>query len=43
MVGDISVNMGQVSDEGEAITASTNGNIFNGYNINVGTACCCLC
>jgi len=36
MVGDISVNMGKVSDEGEAITAATNGHIWNGYNISVG-------
>lgn len=36
MTGDISVNMGQVSDEGEAITAATNGHIWNGYNISVG-------
>jgi diaminopimelate epimerase len=33
---DISVNMGQVSDEGEAITAATNGQIWNGYNISIG-------
>jgi len=33
---DISVNMGQVTDEGEAITAATNGHIWNGYNISVG-------
>jgi diaminopimelate epimerase len=33
---DISVNMGQVSDEGEAITASVNGQIWNGYNISIG-------
>jgi len=36
MTGDISVNMGQVTDEGEAITAATNGHIWNGYNISVG-------
>ena len=36
MVGDISVNMGQVSDEAEAITAATNGHVWNGYNISVG-------
>lgn len=36
MVGDISVNMGTVSDEGEAITAATNGHIWNGYHISVG-------
>ena len=33
---DISVNMGQVTDEGESITAGTNGQIWNGYNISVG-------
>ena len=36
MTGDISVNMGQVSDEGEEITAATNGHIWNGYKISVG-------
>ena len=36
MTGDISVNMGQVSDEDEEITASTNGHIWNGYKISVG-------
>ena len=36
LVGDISVNMGKVVDESEAITASVNGKIWNGYNINVG-------
>ena len=36
MVGDISVNMGKVSDEEIAITAANNGHIWNGYNINVG-------
>ena len=36
MVGDISVNMGQVTDEAQAITVSTNGEIFDGYNISVG-------
>jgi len=36
MVGDISVNMGQVTDEGEAITAATNSSIWNGYNISIG-------
>lgn len=36
MVGDISVNMGQVTDEAEAITVVTNGQIFDGYNISVG-------
>jgi diaminopimelate epimerase len=34
--GDISVNMGKVSDESEEVTASHNGHIWNGYNINVG-------
>jgi len=33
---DISVNMGQVTDENEAITVSANGQIWNGYNISVG-------
>jgi diaminopimelate epimerase len=33
---DISVNMGQVTDEDEAITAAVNGQIWNGYNISVG-------
>jgi diaminopimelate epimerase len=28
--------MGQVSDEGESITAAVNGKIWNGYNISVG-------
>ena len=36
MIGDISVNMGQVTDEAQAITVSTNGQIFDGYNISVG-------
>ena len=36
LTDDISVNMGQVTDEGEAITAATNGRIWNGYNISVG-------
>ena len=36
MVGDISVNMGQVTDEAEEITAATNSKVWNGYNINVG-------
>lgn len=36
MTGDISVNMGQVTDESEEITASANGHIWNGYNISVG-------
>ena len=34
--GDISVNMGKVVDESEEVTASNNGNIWNGYNISVG-------
>lgn len=34
--GDISVNMGQVTDEAQAITVATNGHIWNGYNISVG-------
>jgi diaminopimelate epimerase len=33
---DISVNMGQVTDEGESITAGANGQMWNGYNISVG-------
>lgn len=33
---DISVNMGQVTDEDEEITAATNSHIWNGYNISVG-------
>lgn len=33
---DISVNMGKVLDENEEVTASVEGKIFNGYNINVG-------
>jgi diaminopimelate epimerase len=33
---DISVNMGQVTDEGESITVGTNGQMWNGYNISVG-------
>ena len=33
---DISVNMGKVLDESEDITASVEGKIWNGYNINVG-------
>ena len=36
LVGDISVNMGQVSDEGEMITAAINSKVWNGYNISVG-------
>lgn len=34
--GDISVNMGQVTDEMEEIEASHNGHTWSGYNINVG-------
>jgi diaminopimelate epimerase len=34
--GNISVNMGKVLDESEEITASHNGHIWNGFNINVG-------
>lgn len=34
--GDISVNMGQVVDEMEEITAANNGKVWNGYNISVG-------
>lgn len=34
--GDITVNMGQVSQEDEEITVSTNGNQWKGYNIDVG-------
>jgi diaminopimelate epimerase len=33
---DISVNMGQVTDESESITAGANGQMWNGYNISVG-------
>ena len=36
LTDDISVNMGQVTDEAETITAGTNGHIWNGYNISVG-------
>jgi diaminopimelate epimerase len=36
LTDDISVNMGQVTDESEAITAASNGQIWNGYNISVG-------
>jgi diaminopimelate epimerase len=35
-VDDISVNMGKVYDEGEAISAIANGAIYEGFNINVG-------
>jgi diaminopimelate epimerase len=34
--GDISVNIGQVTDEGEEVTASVDGKIWNGLNISVG-------
>jgi len=34
--GDISVNMGHVTDEMEEIDASNNGHTWSGYNINVG-------
>ena len=34
--GDISVNIGQVTDEGDEITAAINGKIWTGLNINVG-------
>jgi len=34
--GDISVNMGHVTDEMEEIEASNNGHTWSGYNINVG-------
>ena len=33
---DISVNMGQVTDVGESITAGANGQMWNGYNISAG-------
>jgi len=36
MEGDISVNMGQVTDELEEITASVDGKIWNGFNVSVG-------
>ncbi|MSW73613.1 MAG: diaminopimelate epimerase, partial [Actinobacteria bacterium] len=36
LVGDISVNMGKVTDEAESITAATNSKVWNGYNISVG-------
>ena len=36
MDGDISVNMGHVTDEMEEIEASNNGHTWSGYNINVG-------
>ena len=34
--GDVTVNMGQVTDEMEEITAANNGKIWNGYHISVG-------
>ena len=34
--GDISVNMGQVTDEMEEVEAAQNGHTFSGFNINVG-------
>lgn len=34
--GDITVNMGQVTNEEDEITVSANGAIWNGYNISVG-------
>ena len=36
MEGDISVNMGQVTDELEEVTASVDGKIWNGFNVSVG-------
>ncbi len=36
MEGEISVNMGQVTDELEEITASVDGKIWNGYHISIG-------
>lgn len=36
LTDDISVNMGKIYDENEAITASVNGATFSGFNINVG-------
>ncbi len=36
MVGDISVNMGQVTDESESITAAANSHVWSGYNISIG-------
>lgn len=36
MSEDISVNMGKVVDEGEEITAATNGKVWNGFHISVG-------
>ena len=34
--GDITVNMGQLTDENDEITVSANGSIWNGYNISIG-------
>ncbi len=34
--GDITVNMGQITDEQDEITVSANGSIWNGYNISIG-------
>jgi diaminopimelate epimerase len=34
--GDITVNMGQVTDEGDDVTAGTDTGLWNGYHINVG-------
>ena len=34
--GDITVNMGQLTDENDEITISANGSIWNGYNISIG-------
>ena len=36
MVGDIAVNMGQVTNESQAITVATNAQVWNGYNISIG-------
>jgi diaminopimelate epimerase len=36
MTDDISVNMGKVIDESEAVTASVGGKIWNGYHLSVG-------
>ena len=36
LTDDISVNMGKVTDENEEVTASVDGKIWNGFNINVG-------
>lgn len=34
--GDITVNMGHITDENDEITISANGSIWNGYNISIG-------